>query len=89
MDAMSIQQIQWNSMKLMESDEIYWNSMKFHEVHIFWWNGGLYAPMVENVDIPKGFLVIWRFPGPQNAGNHKNPGFMVNYNNLVISRSFT
>ena len=31
--------------------------------------------MVENVDIPKGFLVFLEAPWPQNAGNHKKSGF--------------
>ena len=45
--------------------------------------------MVENVDIPKGFLVFLEAPWPQNAGNHKKSDFMVKYKDLVIRRSFT
>jgi hypothetical protein len=31
--------------------------------------------MVENVDIPKGFLVVLEVPWTPKCGNHKNPGF--------------
>ena len=68
-------EIQWSSMKIMELHEIYWNFMKFHEVRIFWWNGGLYAPMVESVDIPKGFLVVFEVPWTPKCGKSQNSWF--------------
>ena len=55
----------------------------------FWLHGGLYARMVENVAIPKGFLVVLEAPWTGICGNHKKYGFMVKYQDFVISRSFT
>jgi len=36
--------------------------MKFPEIHISLLHGSLYAPMAENVDIPKGLLVVPEAP---------------------------
>ncbi len=59
--------IPWITWNFMEFTGISWNSMKFTT---FWWNGGLYVPMVENVGIPKGFLVVLEAPWTGICGNH-------------------
>ena len=65
-------EIPWNSWILLKFTGISWNTMK---ITTFWWNGGLCVTMVENVDIPKGFLVVLEVPWTPKRGNHKNPGF--------------
>ena len=49
-------------MKFMDFHEIYRNFMKIHEITTFLSNGGLYAPMVEIIDIPKGILGFFEAP---------------------------
>ena len=52
-------EIPWKSWIFMNFTEIPWNSLKstFSLLH-----GSLYAPMAENVDIPKGLLVVPEAP---------------------------
>jgi hypothetical protein len=50
-------------------------SSNIMECATFWLSGGLYAPMVENVDIPKGFLVVLEAPWTGIYGYHKKYGF--------------
>ena len=49
--------------------------MKFHENHIFGEMEAFTSPWLKTLIFPRDSWWFWRFPGPQNAENHKNPGF--------------
>ena len=66
---MKFHEIHGNSWNLLEFHEIPWKSQLFGEMEAFT------SPWLKTLIFPRDSWWFWRFPGPQNAGNHKNPGF--------------
>ena len=64
-------------------------SCNFMKFTTFWLNGGLYAPMVENIDIPKGFLVVLEAPWTGKCGKSHNFSIFMKMWKFTKFRYFT
>ena len=66
---MKFHEIHGNSWNLLEFHGIPGKSQLFGEMEPFT------PPWLKTLIFPRDSWWFWRFPGPQNAENHKNPGF--------------